>query len=207
MSGSRKSVGFVSESGVAMGEGSLDKAALRGRLKGLRPGDEVDAAVCAQLQALPEASVGTVMAYLALPDEVNVDGWIGWASGRGVRVCVPRVDWDAGSMEGVLLGSPGDLTVGRYGLREPVAGAGVVPIEDMEAVLVPGLGFDDRGGRLGRGGGFYDRFLSRLPEGAARIGVAWSGRVVDRVPMEAWDQKVDMLVTERGVERFGRSRD
>lgn len=190
-----------------MGDVEGDKAALRGRLKGLKPGAGVGAAVCAQLRALPETGVGTVLAYLALGDEVNVDEWISWALGRGVRVCVPRVDWDAGSMEGVLLGSLGDLTVGRYGLREPVGEAGVVPIEDMEAVLVPGLGFDLRGGRLGRGGGFYDRYLSRLPEGCARVGVAWSERVVDWVPVERWDQKVDMLVTERGVERFERLQD
>jgi 5-formyltetrahydrofolate cyclo-ligase len=190
-----------------MGEVGGDKAALRARLRGVVPSPEVDAAVCAQLQALPDVGAGTVMAYLALGDEVNLDDWIGWALDRGVRVCVPRVDWDAGSMEGVLLGSLEDLTVGRYRLREPVAEAAVVPIEDMGAVLVPGLGFDMRGGRLGRGGGFYDRFLTRLPEGAARIGIAWSGRVVDRVPVEAWDQMVDMLVTERGVERFDRLQD
>jgi len=190
-----------------MGEVGGDKAALRGRLRGLKPGPGVDAAVCAQLQALPDAGAETILAYLALADEVNVDGWIGWALGRGVRVCVPRVDWEAESMEGVLLGSLDGLTTGRYGLREPVAQAAVVPIEEMEAVLVPGLGFDLRGGRLGRGGGFYDGYLSRLPGEAARIGVAWSERVVDRVPVQAWDQKVDMLVTERGVERFDRSRD
>jgi 5-formyltetrahydrofolate cyclo-ligase len=82
-----------------------------------------------------------------------------------------------------------------------------VPIQEVSAALVPGLGFDACGHRLGRGGGFYDRLLARLPASAVRIGVAARARVVERVPAEDWDQKIDLLVTETEVRRFGRAQD
>jgi 5-formyltetrahydrofolate cyclo-ligase len=102
-------------------------------------------------------------------------------------------------MEGVALRDLDSLVSGRYGVREPEAGSTVVPIHEIGAVLVPGLGFDVDGYRLGRGGGFYDRFLARLGAGVRRIGVVFESRVVDRVPRDPWDERVHEIVTEEGV--------
>lgn len=191
-----------------MSEAAAEKAALRRRLRGLANEPAVDASVCARLREVEELErAGCVLAYLSLPDEVSVDGWIAGALGRGVRVCTPRVDWATGAMEASVLRKMGDWEPGRHGLRGPAADAPIVPIEEVGAVLVPGLGFDMRGSRLGRGGGFYDRLLARLPASAVRIGVATRQRVVDRVPAEAWDQTLDVLVTETGAERFERAKD
>lgn len=191
-----------------MTDTAAEKVVLRRRLRGIEIPAGASEALCARLREVAEVeSAACVLAYLSLPDEVSVDGWIAEALDRGVRVCVPRVEWDSGSMEPVLLGRMGHWTVGRHGLRGPAAGAAVVPIEEVGAVLVPGLGFDMRGRRLGRGGGFYDRLLARLPVSVWRIGVAAEARVVERLPADEWDENLDMLVTESGTRRFERTKD
>lgn len=191
-----------------MTDPAAQKRALRGRLRAIEIPAGTSEAVGAQLRDLDElARASGVLAYLGLPDEVSVDGWIAEALGRGVRVCVPRVEWDSGSMEPAVLEKMGDWTADRHGLRGPTARAALVPIQEIGAVLVPGLGFDRHGRRLGRGGGFYDRLLARLPASGWRIGVAAEARVVERVPAEEWDQHLDLLVTESGVRRFERTKD
>jgi 5-formyltetrahydrofolate cyclo-ligase len=71
-----------------------------------------------------------------------------------------------------------------------------VAVGTLDFVLVPGLGFDARGGRLGNGGGFYDRLLAAMPATAARVAAAFSAQLVETVPMGTHDQYVDLIVTE-----------
>jgi 5-formyltetrahydrofolate cyclo-ligase len=71
--------------------------------------------------------------------------------------------------------------------------------EEIDFALVPGLGFDRRGGRLGYGGGFYDRLLAGLR--AFRVAAAFSVQMIDAVPMAPHDQYVDLVVTESGLIR------
>jgi len=95
------------------------------------------------------------------------------------------------------------LETHSLGFRQPAASAAEVPIGDIDIVLVPGLAFDGAGGRLGRGRGYYDRFLSELPASTARIGVTSDASVVEQVPMEDHDERIDWLATDRGVNRAG----
>lgn len=139
-----------------------------------------------------------LMAFLSLPDEPSLDEAIGVWLASGQRVCVPSPDWGAGSMEAAELKSLDLVVSGRYGVREPAAGSPVVPIEEVGLVVVPGLGFDASGVRLGRGGGFYDRFLSRLGARVRRIGVGYESRMVESLPRDAWDERVDEIVSEAG---------
>ncbi len=92
------------------------------------------------------------------------------------------------------------LTAGYYGIPEPtparLATATIDPAT-LDTVLVPGSVFDPLGGRLGYGGGFYDRFLSNNAPQAIRIGLAFARQMVDRVPMEPHDQYMDIVVTEK----------
>ena len=85
------------------------------------------------------------------------------------------------------------LMTTRHGLQEPVERQRV-PVDSIDVVLVPGIGFDPKGGRLGRGGGYYDRFLSdsRPP---VVIGVAFDEQVVTQVPREPHDQMMSVVVT------------
>ncbi len=113
---------------------------------------------------------------------------------------------------GVALALP--LVVGR-GLQARRAAspgshwelAALAPLDALalDAVLVPGLGFDRTGGRLGRGGGHYDRFLAEVRPDCVRIGLCFQGQLTARLPVDPWDQTVDWVVTECGLWR-GRRR-
>ncbi len=97
-----------------------------------------------------------------------------------------------------------ELRPGRYGVREPAATAAVEALGSDVLVLVPGVAFDESGGRLGRGRGIWDRALADA-RGAVVFGVGYELQVVERIPREAHDRPMDALVTERGIRRFGTS--
>ena len=165
--------------------------------------------VCDALRGMLEelAPDGVVMSFSAIRrsgvhDEVDLSALHHYLLETG-RLALPRLDWETRSMEALLLPSAPVLDeatmleVRRHGVPEPARGEAVAPAA-LRAILIPGLAFDARGGRLGRGGGFYDRFLQRL-EGNARpvlIGVCFGVQVVERVPMEPHDRRVDRVVTE-----------
>ena len=94
--------------------------------------------------------------------------------------------------------TPGcEMTEGPYGAAIPATGEWIVP----EVLIVPLLAFDRRGGRLGYGGGFYDRTLERLRQrhGVLAIGFAYDAQQSDGLPVDATDQPLDMIVTETRV--------
>ena len=87
------------------------------------------------------------------------------------------------------------LIAGRHGIREPAADVSAVPPGEIDLVLVPGLAFDEAGRRLGRGAGYYDRFLA--PLSVATVGVAFELQLVPEVPAGSGDVPVGAIVTER----------
>lgn len=96
--------------------------------------------------------------------------------------------------------------MGPYGIPEPSNPAGVEPrLAGWDIILVPGLAFDPRGNRLGRGFGYYDRFLGDLPGIVTRVGLAYAGQLVPEVPVDVWDVPVHAIVTEEGVTGIVRS--
>lgn len=86
----------------------------------------------------------------------------------------------------------------RFGYEQPTEGAPLIPDDEIDVVLVPGLAFDRHGGRLGFGAGYYDRFLARLSPSVARVGVS-DGFIVDRIPVDTFDVSMTHLATEIGV--------
>jgi 5-formyltetrahydrofolate cyclo-ligase len=108
-----------------------------------------------------------------------------------------------GSLEFRPHGSGDGWVEGAYGIPEPPRLPGMPPrSEGFDLVLVPGVAFDRKGGRLGQGLGYYDRFLCRLPGNALRVGLAYSDQVVPEVPVDEWDVPMHALATEEGVIRF-----
>jgi 5-formyltetrahydrofolate cyclo-ligase len=100
-----------------------------------------------------------------------------------------------------------NLEKGEHGVQQTRAGYGEL-LEGTNvgrlAVLVPGIAFDARGARLGRGGGYYDRFLEGVQKiGALKIGVCWSMQIVPEVPTDPHDVHVDWLCHEHSVQRIG----
>lgn len=139
--------------------------------------------------------------------EVDIRPLIALALREGKRVCFPRVDWKRRRLVPALVNSirqdlEADPARPKLGLRQPRADCPAIPAKRLDLILVPGVAFDRRGGRLGRGGGFYDRFLSSVPRpGPILLAAAFGPQIVDRVPMEAHDQAVDIIVTPGRVFR------
>jgi 5-formyltetrahydrofolate cyclo-ligase len=94
---------------------------------------------------------------------------------------------------------------GKYGLLEPRVPPGVPGLRTgFDLVVVPGMAFDAMGRRLGKGYGYYDRFLLGLAGTAVTVGLAFSRQMLPEVPVDTWDVPVDAVVTEDGVIRVSR---
>ncbi|WP_314590588.1 5-formyltetrahydrofolate cyclo-ligase [Paenibacillus terrigena] len=149
----------------------------------------------------------SVFVYLPYEHEIDVIPFIQHCWDRGYAVYAPHVDQAAGQMQLFQIRSLSDVEVGSYGIREPKLSLPLLPATRwamLDWVVVPGLAFDQHGGRMGYGGGYYDRFMARVaashPEESDRrplcIALAFSLQVIDRVPMEVHDLRVDCLITE-----------
>ncbi len=137
--------------------------------------------------------------YCALAGEVPTDRIRHAYLAAGAHLYYPRTA--GGRTLGFYPHVEGDKwETGPYGILEPSNPAGVEPrLSGWDVVVVPGLAFDRRGNRLGRGFGYYDRFLAGLPESVPRVGLAWESQRIPEVPVETWDVPVHALVTEEGV--------
>ena len=157
-------------------------------------------AVLARLARVPVLEhAGLVAGYRAVRGEVDVDGVLTLLRERGATVTVPRV---AGEAMTFLPWEPDAATsTGPFGITEPVDGT-PVPFGDHDVVLVPLVAFDDRGHRLGQGGGYYDRAIAGTETQPVLIGVAHAFQQVTEVPVAAWDQPLDAAVTEEGLHVF-----
>lgn len=131
-----------------------------------------------------------VAVYLANNEEVDIDNFIAWLLKRGTKVHAPCSEGFA------PLDNLENVAHGNFGVREPQNTAVLVPqlVPQDTVFLVPGLAFDKHGGRLGFGGGWYDRALANFQH-SLKIGIAFDCQIVDEVPCEAHDVKMDVIVT------------
>lgn len=153
-------------------------------------------AICEHLTSIASvATADSIFAYLPLADEVNLLPLLSLWIDESRTVCVPLIDWENNTMRGGLLTSleAGALRETRHSIQEPVA-RHPLPSDCIDVILVPGLAFDKAGGRLGRGGGFYDRFLEQIRPPIV-IGVCFDEQIVDCIPREAHDQEMNAIVT------------
>jgi 5-formyltetrahydrofolate cyclo-ligase len=174
------------------------KADLRARIGALRrtPRPAVD--LTPWLDAAPAwRNAGTVAGYLAIRGELPVTDTLRAARARGARIVLPRVAGDRLAFH--RWDTDADLVPGPFGLTEPSPDAPLVPPDDIDAWLVPGLAFDASGGRLGYGKGHYDRILPGA--GGVTIGVGWSFQLVDAVPTDPWDVPLAAVLTDLGWAR------
>jgi 5-formyltetrahydrofolate cyclo-ligase len=146
----------------------------------------------------------TLMIFLSTQHEVDTApvALQAWADYK--RVLAPRVSWEQRRMLPIEIHSlTSDVKDGLMGVREPFDGM-PIPVADIDLVIVPGLAFDGVGNRLGRGRGFYDRFLSHRDFRGVCCALALEEQVVDSVPAEECDVRMNMLVTDQRVRRFKR---
>lgn len=159
------------------------KRALRRRMRAVRAdvADPVGAAraLWVHVESMPavvEARV--VMAFESVPGEPDTTELIEWCRAAGKRVVVPAAD-------------PGAVVP--------------APPRELDVVIIPVLAFTPRGDRLGQGGGWYDRLLATVRPDCVTIGVGFASQLIDALPTEPHDRRVDLVVTDHGVVRAGRA--
>jgi 5-formyltetrahydrofolate cyclo-ligase len=119
------------------------------------------------------------------------------ALAAGKQLCLPRVNRDTQRLElHVVENLASDLRSGLWGIREPRAERPPADLARIDFVLLPGVAFTPRCDRLGYGGGFYDRLIPRFPNRPPLVAAAFALQVCDSVPVDANDQRVDVVITE-----------
>lgn len=190
----------------------IEKARLRVTARAARRalGPEVRAhasqSIAERVLALPEiASATAVLLYGASPEEVDTLPLEEALRARGVRIAYPRV---AGRYDLELhwLDDRGELVEGSFGLLQPKPDASCALAREIDAIVVPGVAFDERGGRVGYGRGYYDTLLGGECAEVPAIGVAFDEQVFEQVPCQARDRRVNVLVTPTRTVRCATSR-
>lgn len=136
----------------------------------------------------------TVMAYSAIPPEIDLQPVLEAVLAQGKTLLMPRCERD-GTMTARVIPELSFLEKGSYGIMEPPEHAELFPAGEIDLVLVPGLAFDPKGRRLGRGKGYYDRFLPDC--GGKTMGICRC--LISEVPVEKHDIIMDAVVTANAI--------
>lgn len=191
---------------------AIEKAAIRMRARAARRALTPELrlqgsmAIAERVLELPELQgVGAVMLYGASPEEVETLPIEDALRQRGVRIAYPKVV-ESGQLELHWVEDRYHLERGSFGLLEPGADAACALPAELDAIIVPGVAFDAEGRRMGYGGGYYDVLLSGRCAGIPAIGVAFDEQMVERVPCDARDQHMDVVVTPTRTLRCATSR-
>lgn len=185
-------------------EKSRIRQEMRLRRKQLEPSVQEEAAkrACAHLTAFaPYRAAQCVMAYAACRGELSLDSLIREILAAGKTLAMPRCE-APGVMTARRIERLDQMEEGAYGLMEPREDCAVIPPEAIGLILVPGTAFSRAGGRVGQGGGYYDRFLEQTE--ALRMGVCHGFALMDDVPGERHDQHMNCILTPEGIILCGR---
>ena len=163
---------------------------------------------CQNLVSIPQfQSASMIMMFLSLPHEVDTSEAILNAWQLGKAVVVPKVSWQQRHMIAVQINSlETGISTEASGLQNPIAGVPVA-FEAIDLVVTPGLGFDKKGNRLGRGGSYYDRFFANTKLKASRCGFGFAEQLVETIPVAQHDEPVDIVVTEKEIIYIKESRE
>lgn len=173
---------------------------IRTQIASFSPEDRIvmDAQIATHITHLPfwETS-SVVVGYMAIGDEVDLHAVLRASVEAGKRVALPRVEDSSGGMSVRYVD---DFTAGLerhpYGFLQPSADAPSVPDFTGALLLIPGRAFDRAGRRVGRGGGYYDRFLAEANSSAVTVGVGYSLQLRSHIPFEKRDQPVQIVITD-----------
>jgi 5-formyltetrahydrofolate cyclo-ligase len=175
-------------------------------LSAMTPADAASASSAAAARLIAErefADARSVMIFLPIPGEIDPLDIARAAWSQGKRVTVPKIR-APGVMDAVEIHSlDKDLAPGAMDILEPISDKALA-VGELDLIVAPGLAFDRRGNRLGRGGGFYDRFIA-LHSGCLVCGLAFDEQLLDEIPFEPHDQPVNMLTTNIEFIRLARN--
>jgi len=140
----------------------------------------------------------TVMAYTSKEKEVNTVPIITALLARSNPVIVPIIVKEDVSLRLSYLRDMAALVPSTFGVPEPIGSEIPARGDEVDTILLPMLGFDRTGGRIGYGAGYYDRFLERYP-GLRKIGIAFACQEIDALPLDPTDVRMDHIITEEGI--------
>jgi 5-formyltetrahydrofolate cyclo-ligase len=170
---------------------------IRARLNQLSPAERAvaGAPLCARLREQPVWSAArSVLLFAPLPDEPDIWPLLAEAIAAGKVAALPAFLPGADHYTARQIADPGrDLGNGKFGIREPLPSCPEVSLNLLDLILVPGVAFDARGARLGRGRGFYDRLLVDVR--GTKCGVAFEEQIVDAVPVGPLDIRLNCILT------------
>lgn len=149
--------------------------------------------LCARLETQLQ-SAHTILFFAPMPDELDV--WLLLQKFLGTKKICALPYFDSATQiysARRIRNLEDDIIVGKFGIREPNSNHEEISLDKFDLVLVPGLAFDADGNRLGRGRGFYDRILSSAS--GVKCGVAYDFQLVEKIPVESHDAKVDFIST------------
>ena len=168
-------------------------------MEGMAPGQakEDSLAVCRLiLESTVWQRASQVMLYVPMSGELNVNSLMeNWSKNRKL-VALPRFSVKKNAYEACEINNLSDLVPGKFGVPEPSPDSQIMDTKQLDLAIVPGVAFTALGSRLGRGGGFFDRLLARIP--AIKCGVCFDQQVYPDVPVERHDIKMDMIATPNG---------
>jgi 5-formyltetrahydrofolate cyclo-ligase len=172
---------------------------LRQRKEAMMPEDRLNKSqrICRHLMKI----IGdgeTVMVFTSKEKEVNTRPLIMALFGRGNPVVVPIIVKEDVSLRLSYLKDFSALVPSTFGVPEPIGSEIPATAGDIDTIILPMLGFDRKGGRIGYGAGYYDRFLSKNP-GLRKIGIAFGCQEFDGLPVDENDIRMDCIITEEGI--------
>ena len=160
-----------------------------------------DAAIAAHLLAMPEyQSAGTIFCFVGTGREIDTRPILRHALNSGKTVCVPLCT-TPGQMELRRITALEDLRPGKFHIPEPPADAPCVAVDEVDLAILPCLSCNHLGQRLGRGGGYYDRFLAHYRGGTVLL--CRELLIREEIPLEPHDYPVPWVLTERGLYEDG----
>jgi len=140
------------------------------------------------------------MFYVSMDKEVNTHDMIKIALAEKKEIAVPLILKSQNIMLPCKISDLTNLEPGPWDIPQPIKERiQNIPVSSIDLIVVPGIAFDRNGNRLGRGKGFYDRFLHLISPETIKIGLAFSSQIVEQVPTKEYDVAVDKIITEDGV--------
>lgn len=149
------------------------------------------------LQTLEYKNSKVIFIYIGYSSEIDTSNFIKRFIEDKKVVCVPRTNYKKKYMDAVIIHSLDNLSKDKYGILEPDEDINPIEVDAIDLVILPGLAFDNKGGRLGYGGGYYDKYLSNISDNAVKVALCYDFQVIDTVPMEEHDICTDLLITDR----------
>jgi 5-formyltetrahydrofolate cyclo-ligase len=172
---------------------------LRERKDAMMPQDRLEKShrICRHLMDLIKSGE-TVMVFTSKEKEVNTEPLINSLFKQGNPVVVPIIEKEEISLRLSYLRDFSALVPSTFGVPEPIGSEIPAAADDVDTIILPMLGFDRKGGRIGYGAGYYDRFLAKHGN-MRKIGVAFACQEVDSLPVDENDMPMDYIITEDGI--------